>query len=51
MLTNDGDLAQRLMHPRYKVDKEYEVTLDKPWDPSSRRSCSAASCSMVSARS
>jgi 23S rRNA pseudouridine2605 synthase len=33
LLTNDGDLAQRLMHPRYKVDKEYEVTLDKPWDP------------------
>lgn len=33
VLTNDGDLAQRLTHPRYKVDKEYEVTLDKPWDP------------------
>jgi pseudouridine synthase len=33
ILTNDGDLAQRLMHPRYKVDKEYEVTLDKAWDP------------------
>ena len=32
VLTNDGDLAQRLMHPRYKVDKEYEVTLDKPWN-------------------
>ncbi len=33
VLTNDGDLAQRLTHPRYKVDKDYEVTLDKPWDP------------------
>jgi 23S rRNA pseudouridine2605 synthase len=33
ILTNDGDLAQRLTHPRYKIDKEYEVTLDKPWDP------------------
>ena len=32
VLTNDGELAQRLTHPRYKVDKEYEVTLDKPWD-------------------
>lgn len=32
MLTNDGDLAQRLMHPRYKIDKEYEVTLDRAWD-------------------
>ena len=32
LLTNDGDLAQRLTHPRYKVEKEYEVTLDRPWD-------------------
>jgi 23S rRNA pseudouridine2605 synthase len=32
ILTNDGDLAQRLTHPRYKVEKEYEVTLDRPWD-------------------
>src|SRR6202795_3733345 len=33
ILTNDGDLAPRLTHPRYKVEKEYEVTLDRPWDP------------------
>jgi len=33
LLTNDGDLAQRLTHPRYKIDKEYVVTLDRPWDP------------------
>jgi 23S rRNA pseudouridine2605 synthase len=33
LLTNDGELAQRLTHPRYKIDKEYEVTLDRPWDP------------------
>ena len=33
VLTNDGDLAQRLTHPRYKVEKEYEVVLDRPWDP------------------
>jgi 23S rRNA pseudouridine2605 synthase len=33
ILTNDGELAQRLMHPRYKIDKEYEVILDRPWDP------------------
>ena len=32
VLTNDGDLAQRLTHPRYKVDKEYEVTLERAWD-------------------
>src|ERR1700730_10529827 len=31
ILTNDGELAQRLTHPRYKIDKEYEVTLDHPW--------------------
>ena len=34
LLTNDGDLAQHLTHPRFKVDKEYEVTLDEPWDRS-----------------
>ncbi|PYL13279.1 MAG: rRNA pseudouridine synthase, partial [Verrucomicrobia bacterium] len=33
LLTNDGELAQRLTHPRYKIDKEYEVTLDRQWDP------------------
>ena len=32
LLTNDGDLAQRLTHPRYKIEKEYEVTLDRQWD-------------------
>ncbi len=32
VMTNDGELALRLTHPRYKVEKEYEVTLDKPWD-------------------
>ena len=33
LLTNDGELAQRLTHPRHKIDKEYAVTLDRPWDP------------------
>src|SRR6478736_3761228 len=33
LLTNDGELAQRLTHPRHKIEKEYEVTLDRPWDP------------------
>jgi 23S rRNA pseudouridine2605 synthase len=32
LLTNDGELAQRLTHPRYKIEKEYEVVLDRPWD-------------------
>lgn len=30
LLTNDGDLAQKLSHPGYQVKKIYEVTLDKP---------------------
>ncbi len=29
LLTNDGDLAQKLAHPKNKVKKIYEVTLDK----------------------
>lgn len=29
LLTNDGDLAHRLMHPSYKVKKTYEVTADR----------------------
>ncbi len=29
LLTNDGDLAHRLMHPSYKVKKVYEVTTDR----------------------
>ena len=33
VLTNDGDLAQRMTHPRFKIDKEYDVTLDKAWNP------------------
>jgi 23S rRNA pseudouridine2605 synthase len=33
VLTNDGELAQRLTHPRHKIDKEYEVTLNRRWDP------------------
>ncbi len=32
LLTNDGDLAQQLTHPRHQIEKEYEVTLDRPWD-------------------
>lgn len=27
LLTNDGDLANRLMHPRYHMPREYEVSL------------------------
>jgi 23S rRNA pseudouridine2605 synthase len=30
LLTNDGDLADKLMHPSYNVRKVYKVELDKP---------------------
>ena len=30
LLTNDGELANRLMHPRYEHEKEYEVTVQFP---------------------
>lgn len=29
LLTNDGELANRLMHPRYEHDKEYEVRVTR----------------------
>ena len=30
LLTNDGDLANRLTHPRYEVEKEYHALLNQP---------------------
>ena len=36
IVTNDGDLSLALTHPRYKVEKEYEVTLNHPFDPAHR---------------
>ena len=30
LLTNDGELANRLMHPRYEVSKTYRVELRRP---------------------
>ncbi|MBE2203692.1 MAG: rRNA pseudouridine synthase [Chthoniobacterales bacterium] len=33
LLTNDGDLAQKLTHPSHGIEKEYEVVLDKAFDP------------------
>ena len=32
LLTNDGELAQKLTHPSNEVKKVYHVTLDKPLD-------------------
>lgn len=36
LVTNDGDLSLALTHPRYKIEKEYEVLIDKPFDPKDR---------------
>lgn len=36
IVSNDGDLANALTHPRYKVEKEYEVTIDRAIDPADR---------------
>ena len=33
LLTNDGEMANRLPHPRYKVTKTYRARLDRPVDP------------------
>jgi pseudouridine synthase len=37
LLTNDGDLAHRLMHPRYGVEKAYIARLDKPLEEKDRK--------------
>jgi pseudouridine synthase len=37
LLTNDGELAMRLMHPRYHVEKEYRVVLSRRPDQESLR--------------
>lgn len=36
LLTNDGELANRLVHPRYEVGKWYEVKLGRALDPRDR---------------
>lgn len=33
LLTNDGELAKKLMHPKYQVPKVYHVVLDKSLKP------------------
>ena len=30
LLTNDGELSNKLAHPKYKIKKVYQITLDKP---------------------
>jgi 23S rRNA pseudouridine2605 synthase len=36
LVTNDGELSLSLTHPRYKIEKEYEVLIDKPFNPKDR---------------
>ncbi len=30
LLTNDGEMTNRLTHPKFEIDREYHITLDKP---------------------
>ena len=32
LLTDDGDWAQQMLHPRYQVEREYAVALRRPLD-------------------
>lgn len=36
IVTNDGELSLTLTHPRFKMEKEYEVALDKPFQSEHR---------------
>jgi 23S rRNA pseudouridine2605 synthase len=37
LMTNDGDLANQMTHPRFAKTKVYEVSLDKPLDKEDSR--------------
>src|SRR5213080_865797 len=41
LLTNDGDLAHRLDHPRYGVEKVYEATVEREPDDATLASLAA----------
>ncbi|HNX68727.1 MAG TPA: pseudouridine synthase [Candidatus Omnitrophota bacterium] len=36
LMTNDGELGNKLIHPRYHVEKWYEVKLNRAWAPQDR---------------
>lgn len=40
LLTNDGDMANKLMHPRYGIMRIYRAVLDKPLRPDHARKIS-----------
>ena len=37
LLTNDGELTNKLMHPKYRVDKTYLVKINRPLDEKHRK--------------
>lgn len=37
LLTNDGDFAHRMTHPRFEKIKQYQISLDKPLQPLHRQ--------------
>src|SRR6185295_10488591 len=41
LLTNDGPWADRLLHPRYEVDREYAIGLRASLDPDQRAALAA----------
>jgi 23S rRNA pseudouridine2605 synthase len=41
ILTNDGPWAERVLHPRFGVEREYAVGLRAPLDPDQRRALEA----------
>src|SRR5437667_4188782 len=41
ILTNDGPCAEKVLHPRFGVEREYAVGLRAPLDPSQRRGLEA----------
>lgn len=41
LLTNDGDWAQRMLHPRHGIEREYAVALDRELDDGQRRALEA----------
>ncbi len=41
LLTNDGDWAQRMLHPSHGVEREYAIGLDRPINDDQRRQLEA----------
>lgn len=37
LLTNDGELTNLLIHPKYEHEKEYEITIDKALSPDAKK--------------